>query len=611
MLQLNFVLLTKCYDPYDFKYWFEYHSKRFPSARFIVFDNDSPVDIRSAVDPEKYRYFRICGFPNQKQLYGDIMNKQYGELFKDGDAVCFIDDDEFLYCHDPNAGEHEIHLEKVLSRGLEQYDTLVLPHINMSEPELPKDRKTYLGMPNTGHYHRSDESATVKCFVRYRSDKKYAWGIQTGVDEAGHVPFVNGERKAAVFTAWFDKEVGCSKGLFFPIGNTSFAQIDYDSNVRLYHYHLKSRWDWDQKIKRGSCAGVIPWYSEKVEENCFWGDYTVKDESMALEFNRLVKIEHPWPGEMCHDDWTPIVENWTTIRRGIIQSRKPRELDELAKVKVDYETIRFSDDKIGEGVRWIHQNCPDVDIYNPKNIVDRINFNKLWDCNPAKILWADKIGVYKELYELGLENTRIPVIYERYKPSRAEIEHAISLCEGSDMILKCNHGSGWNIRFTPQDGVNYDYLIEKIEKWLSLNYAYIAGYEWHYEPIVPGILVQPALFPASVHPTDYQFWCENGEVVAVELQRKISKVIIEHIAWTDTDGNPLDWYIGSKPLQRGLNKSQLQAVKTMLPVVGRIAKQFKFVRVDLFWVNERVYFCEATFCPCSGVLDLTINTKTC
>lgn len=601
MLHLNFVLLIKCYDPYDFKYWFEYHKRRFKYARFFIFDNDSRVDIRSVIPPENYRYFKICGFPDQKKLYADIMNGIYGDLFCEDDAVCFIDDDEFLYLRDPNSDGVDIDLCEVLDKGFRSFDTLVLPHINMSTTELQKDRDTSLPLPYTHCYHRRDSSSTVKCFVK-ATHAQYDWRIQPGVDEAAHVPFVNGFRCAAVFTAWYDKKAKKTETLFFPM-NTSFAEIDYNSNIRLYHYHLKSRWDWDQKIARGSCSSQIPWYSDKVEENCFYGGYEVFDSSMADEFDDLVEFKQRRDGKL-HDKIEPFSTNETTARRERWASEHNRRLLDDG-TPVDYETVRFAEDKVHEGVRWIHQNAKWVDVFNPKNLVDRINFNKLWDLNPKKITWADKIAVYKELYDLGLENIQIPVIYERYKPSREEIRHAIHLCDRSDMILKCNHGSGFNIRFRAGEEVNYDFLEKKIRNWLDLNYAYVAGYEWHYEPIVPGIIVQPSLFPSDVNPIDWQFWCENGRILAVELQRKVSKVLIEHIALTDVDGEPLKWVVGSKPLQNGLNKSQKEIVRQMVPVVEKIARMFKFVRVDLFWANERIYFCETTFCPSAGVLDFS------
>jgi hypothetical protein len=57
------------------------------------------------------------------------------------------------------------------------------------------------------------------------------------------------------------------------------------------------------------------------------------------------------------------------------------------------------------------------------------------------------------------------------------------------------------------------------------------------------------------------------------------------------------------PLQRGLSVEQRNAMMHMLPAVNKIAKLFKFVRVDMLWTGHRGYFAEATFCPCSGVLN--------
>lgn len=612
-MTLNFVLLTKCYDLYDFKYWWEYHHKKFPYAKFFVFDNDSIVNIADLVP--KDRYFRICGFPAQKQLYADIMMGKFGRLFDEDDTVCFIDDDEYLYLNDPNSDGHPLDLLKVIANGyMNGYDTLVLPHINISTRELQEDRDTSIPLPYSHTYRRNDESATVKCFVRYHTGWKYDWRYQKGVDEACHVPFVNDARKAAVFTCWWDKQNFRTTGLYFPIGNTSFASIDFNSNIRLYHYHLKSRWDWDQKIKRGSCASLIPWYSNDVEKNCFYGGYDTFDSSMADAFHDLVDFKQRNDG-LLHDCYLPIADNDTTLRRAEYSKNEQSSL----WGRINYEDFRFAssfDQKTLQSRAWLKANAKDTEINLtcPKTLADRVNMYKISDMNPKKVLWADKIAVYKELYDLGLENIRIPVLYERYKPSKDEIEHAIWLASRSDSILKCNHASGYNIRFKAGEQVNYDYLTKKIQKWLDTNYAYVAGYEWQYEPIVPGIIVQPSLFANDQKPVDYQFWCEDGEIVAVELQRKQSKVIVEHLAFTDSDGNDLPWYIGSEPLQHGLSKSQLEAVKQMIPVVHIIAKQFKFVRVDLFWVNNRIYFCEATFCPCSGVLAYTerpINNQTC
>ena len=615
-MNLHFVLLTKAYDEPDIKYWLQYHSKRFDGARFTIVDNDSIVDVKKIADEilGNYHYIRLNGFPNQRKLYADLMNGAYGKIFRENEAVAFFDDDEYFYLRDPNDDKNELDYRQVLhdafgmhfepedSINIEfDFETLVIPHINMSTRDILIDRNPSCPLAMTHTERRNDTESTVKCIVRFSEYNEYEWKIQPGIDEAGHVPFVNGERKAAMFTAWVDRETKGHplKTLTFPIGNTSFGTIDYKSNVRLYHYHIKSQWDWDEKIKRGSCACLTPWYSPKLEENCFYGGYEFFDFDMQDEFLRYCEWKQEDYGkDQFHPVWSPFRENATTIRKSQFKLEKEH--------KVGYEDFRFAttfEDKRVLGRKWLLENSPKLNVEDPKTHADLIAWGKLYDMNPKKTTWADKCAVYKELYDIGLEDIRIPVLYERYKPSDSDIREALELCRVNDCILKCNHASGYNIRFNATEGINYDFLTKKIRGWLDTNYAYIAGYEWQYETITPGILVQPSLFPRDVRPTDYQFYCENGNIVAVEIQRKASKVIIEHIAFTDIDGNDLDWCLGSWPLQKGLNNEQREAVAAMRPVVEEIAKQFQFVRVDLFWVNKRIYFCETTFCPCSGVLD--------
>lgn len=618
-MNLHFVLLTKAYDEPDIKYWLQYHHNRFVGARFTIVDNDSIVDVKKIADEilGDYHYIRLNGFPNQRKLYADLMNGAYGKIFIEDEAVAFFDDDEYFYLRDPNDEKNKLDYKEALEEafGIEyrdeslsyssysnsRFDTLVIPHINMSTHDVLVDRNPSCPLALTHTEHRNDTESTVKCIVRFSESNEYEWKIQPGVDEAGHVPFVNGERNAAMFTAWINKEKMHHpiEVLTFEIGNTSFGTIDYQSNVRLYHYHIKSQWDWDEKIKRGSCACQTPWYSPKLEENCFYGGYDFFDFDMKDEFLRYCEWKHEDYGkDQFHPVWSPFRENATTIRKSQFKLEKEH--------KIGYEDFRFAttlEDKRILGRRWLLENAPSLNVEDPKTHADLIAWGKLYDMNPKKSVWADKCAVYKELYDLGLEDIRIPLLYERYKPSDYDIREALELCRVNDCILKCNHASGYNIRFNATEGINYDFLAKKIRGWLDTNYAYIAGYEWQYETITPAILVQPSLFPRDVKPTDYQFYCENGNIVAVEIQRKASKVIIEHIAFTDIEGKDLDWCLGSWPLQKGLNIEQKEAVAAMRPVVEEIAKMFQFVRVDLFWVNKRIYFCETTFCPCSGVLD--------
>ena len=270
----------------DYASWHFYHSHAFPDSKFLIINNDSSIKLPCENDDIQ---IDLHGFPNQHQLYGDIINGKYGRMFNDGDYLVFIDDDEFLYYHDPNDKEKDVKFKDIIDIGFKKYDVLAIPHINMSSKKFYHNRNFNKGLPLEYLYRRHDEATTVKCIVKYDSCKHYDFNTKSD-DIIGHVPFINGKKNAAVFTGWRDVETGNPMFLGFDIGGRSFAHIDYSSNVRLYHYHIKSEIDWEHKIARGSCASIIPWYDYDISKNIFFGEYETLDESMSHEYKRITRM---------------------------------------------------------------------------------------------------------------------------------------------------------------------------------------------------------------------------------------------------------------------------------------------------------------------------------
>ncbi len=263
----------------------------------------------------------------------------------------------------------------------------------------------------------------------------------------------------------------------------------------------------------------------------------------------------------------------------------------------DYNNCRFAEDKTQYAIEWTKKNVPNVNLENPQNIVDRINWCKIYDKDPRKTLWADKIYAMRNLKDIGLSDIIIPPVFYTYDYLARETY--LSLPEGK-YIIKCNHGSGWNIRFERKKLKDAIYMFDKIKEWISLNYAYVTGYEWQYEQIKPGILIQQDYGQLK----DWNFWCENGEIKYVQTVRKVGKNLEEFLTFTDADGNTPDAYIGVKPMRLHLLDSEKVILEKMKPIVKKLASDFKFVRVDLYSINGEVKFSELTFSPCSGKLKL-------
>lgn len=253
---IRFILLTKPNSEYDFKYWLEYHKKY--SSQFIILNN-SDYNLQKYLNKDDI-LIKVNGFPDQYNLYNSILTFD----FNDGDYIITIDDDEYIYCN----GDLESMLNTI------EQDIIVLPQILMSTKEILQERDFSIPIYTTHCYRRNDYATTVKTILRYRKNIKYDYTIKDKVGVFGHVPGINGTLKAV--TPKFHNGVSIDN-----VNDSAFAIVDYTSDLRLYHYHIKSIQEWNLKIKRGSAASIIPWYKQEIKENIFVNNYNIFDDSMS------------------------------------------------------------------------------------------------------------------------------------------------------------------------------------------------------------------------------------------------------------------------------------------------------------------------------------------
>lgn len=277
----------------------------------------------------------------------------------------------------------------------------------------------------------------------------------------------------------------------------------------------------------------------------------------------------------------------------------------------EYDACRFAPDKLAFARDWILKQRPYYNIDNPSNVVELICNEKLklitapWEDIKERMELSDKIKVYDKLDELGFSSIKVPYVYKAYCKQVDESIFDYMNEEGTTYIIKTNHGSGWNIKYTAGKSDKQN-VLKNVNTWLQTNYAYISGCEWQYKWIKPGIVIQKLITEV---PLDWSFWCIDGEIEGIGLTKKFGKNFEEYIAFTDKDGNHPKWFIGAEPEMLELNAKQSKIVSEMKQYVYAIAKKFKFVRVDMYYANGQIYFGEATFTPCSGILDVSFTNK--
>lgn len=166
-------------------------------------------------------------------------------------------------------------------------------------------------------------------------------------------------------------------------------------------------------------------------------------------------------------------------------------------------------------------------------------------------------------------------------------------------VLKATHGSGYNIICRNKNNINWDYELKKLDQWCKTNYYY-ANREWVYKDIKPKIICEKYLSERNQYNiNDYKFYCFNGIPYYCQVIRGRGEN--ETIDFYDMEWNKMP-FNGLRELpMSSIDYSKPKDYAKMIELAGILSKGFPFVRVDFYYVDEKIYFGEMTFFPASGM----------
>ena len=227
----------------------------------------------------------------------------------------------------------------------------------------------------------------------------------------------------------------------------------------------------------------------------------------------------------------------------------------------------------------------ELNLSNPRTFTEKLAWMKVYDSTFLKTFAADKFTVH-EYYalKLGKDIGIKPIgIYNNVDEINWDKLP-------NDIVIKCNHGSGYNKILHGKRKIDLDTVVSSCKEWLSTDYSSLWG-ELHYKPIPRKIIIEPYIGEL----TDTKLFCFNGIPRFYQIDRHFSE---HRMNFYDMSGNPLTWlsrasypadYTISDPVPHNLNIMAAMAVK--------LAKPFKFVRVDFYNCGTDIYGGELTFIP--------------
>ncbi|MGN7476660.1 ATP-grasp fold amidoligase family protein [Solibacillus silvestris] len=227
---------------------------------------------------------------------------------------------------------------------------------------------------------------------------------------------------------------------------------------------------------------------------------------------------------------------------------------------------------------------------NPITFNEKLMWLKLYEDDSLKTICTDKYLVRDYIKQAGYSQILID-LYKVY-----ENVDDIDFRElPNSFVMKCTHGSGFNIICACKDTLDRGKTILQLKKWMETDFSVI-NCEPHYSKIKPRIIVERFLGEEMNEklPIDYKIHCFHGQphIFDVVLNRgtKEKKHIMLNSGW-----QVIPYTNDSKDFAGGIKKPE--KLDEMLKMAAELSKDFTYVRVDFYYYNDQIYFGELTFTP--------------
>ena len=256
-----------------------------------------------------------------------------------------------------------------------------------------------------------------------------------------------------------------------------------------------------------------------------------------------------------------------------------------------YTLGRFMSDKAYLKFRYKKIFGKKLNLKNPQTFNEKLQWLKLYDRKPIYTTMVDKYAVKKYVADIIGDEYIIPTLGVWDKFDDIDFDKL-----PNQFVLKCTHDSGGLVII--KDKSTFDKVKAKktIEKALKTKF-YLAGRERPYKNVPRKIIAEQYMEDSETQELrDYKVLCFNGEPKLIQIH---DGRYTNHTKDTDDcDWNRLDMVHGSPMSDKIIEKPSF--LENMLKLTKILAKDLAHVRIDWYFVNNKLYFGEITFYVASG-----------
>lgn len=240
---------------------------------------------------------------------------------------------------------------------------------------------------------------------------------------------------------------------------------------------------------------------------------------------------------------------------------------------------------------WWNWKKRHLDLDNPRTLNEKMQWLKIYWRDERMTLCADKYrvreyvkakagaGILNDLY--GVYDTAADIDFDALPDS---------------FVLKVNHTCGGNVLCPDKSRLDRNAARLFLDRHLRRNH-YRKAREWCYKDIPRCIIAERYLEQDGKPPTDYKFFCFNGEPLFMGVF--IDRFGNHQRDYLDIGWNPMPFAAAHIPPceQPPPRPARLDDMAQLARV---LSADFPFVRVDFYSIGDRIWFGEMTFYPSGG-----------
>ena len=232
-----------------------------------------------------------------------------------------------------------------------------------------------------------------------------------------------------------------------------------------------------------------------------------------------------------------------------------------------------------------------LNLKNPTTYNEKLQWTKLNYKNPLLAKLVDKYTVREYVAEKAPELLNA-LLWQGFDANDIPWD---SLPDR--FVIKVTHGSGFNIICHNKGDLDKENCVKTLNRWLKQKYLRCYG-EWFYGIEKPRIIIEEFLDAGDGNvPEDYKIFCFDGkpEFVFVYTDRfDEKKCNVYDASWNFKKEVFSNYFKHDDP------RPKPKKLEEMLDYARVLSEGFPHVRVDLYLVNDKIYFGELTFTHSAG-----------